>query len=126
MRFLVDECFPKQLVRSLRELGHDVTWGSEVCRSQPDELVLQLATAQGRIVITEDKDFSDLTIRDGVPAIGIVITQVDRFPGGIVEAVEALCQSIEALGQSLVGSVTVIELGRVRQRALSSPLNPDV
>lgn len=82
------------------------------------EVVLAMATSEGRIVITEDKDFGNLTVRDGHPAVGIIIAQVDRFPGGIVEAVDALCDRIESLGSSLIGSVTVIEPERVRQRAL--------
>lgn len=123
MRFLVDECFPERLVTALRGNGHDVTWASQVCRSQPDEVVLAIATREGRIVITEDKDYGDLTVRDGHPAVGIVISQVDRFPGGIREAIDVLCERIESLGSSLIGAVTVIELERVRQRALP-PIEP--
>lgn len=118
MRFLVDECFPARLVLVLRNNGHDVSWANEVCRSQPDEVVLAIATSEGRIVITEDKDFGNLTVRDGHPAVGVVISQVDRFPGGIEEAIGALCDHVESLGSSLIGSLTVIEPERVRQRAL--------
>lgn len=118
MRFLVDECFPQRLVLALRDKGHDVSWASQVCRSQPDEIVLAIATKEDRIVITEDKDFGNLTVRDGHPAVGIVISQVDRFPGGIAEAIDTLCDRIESLGASLIGSITVVEPERVRQRAL--------
>lgn len=111
------------LVRALRDQGHDVTWAGQVCRSQPDEAVLDLATREERIVITEDKDFGNLAIRDGRPALGIVISQVDRFPGGISEAIRALCDRIAALGTSLVGALTVIEPERVRQRRLATTIN---
>jgi predicted nuclease of predicted toxin-antitoxin system len=118
VRFLVDECFPVRLVQALRDKGHDVSWGSQVCRSRPDDFVLALATREGRIVITEDKDFGNLTVRDGLPAVGVVISQVDRFSGGIDDAINALIDRIETLGASLVGTITVVEPDRIRQRAL--------
>jgi predicted nuclease of predicted toxin-antitoxin system len=118
VRFLVDECFPERLVRALRDRGHDVSWGSEVCRSKPDDFVLALALKEVRIVITEDKGFGSLTIRDGLPAVGVVISQVDRFPGGVDEAITALFDRIETLGANLVGTITVVEPDRIRQRTL--------
>ena len=118
MRFLVDECFPERLVLALRAKGHDVSWASEVCRSSTDEFVLATATKQKRIVITEDKDFGNLTVRDLHPAVGIVISQVDRFPGKFLDVMDQLCDRIDRLGSSLAGAVTIIEPDRVRQRAL--------
>ena len=119
MLLLVDECFPKSLVLGLRKVGHDVTWAGDVCRSVPDETVLALATSEGRIVITEDRDFGTLVMRDGHPAIGIVIVHGSQYPGGIDEAVAGICEQIDHLAGGLPGALTTISPGRVRQRSLA-------
>jgi predicted nuclease of predicted toxin-antitoxin system len=118
MLLLVDECFPKSVVRGLQQRGHDVTWATSVCRSAVDEMVLARATAEGRVVITEDRDFGTLVFRDALPAIGVVTVHGSEFSGGIKEAAEAICEQIDRLGQTLVGSLTTISPGRVRQRLL--------
>jgi predicted nuclease of predicted toxin-antitoxin system len=118
MLFLVDECFPKSVVRGLQQRGHDVTWATLVCRSAVDELVLARATAEGRVVITEDRDFGTLVVRDALPTIGVVIIHASDFAGGIKDAAEAICVQIDRLADKLVGSLTTISPGRVRQRLL--------
>jgi hypothetical protein len=118
MLLLVDECFPKSLVGALQRRGHDVAWATLVCRSAIDELVLARATTEGRIVITEDRDFGTLVFRDSLPTIGIVIVHGSEFAGGIKEAAESICDQIDRLGRTLVGSLTTISPGRVRQRLL--------
>ncbi len=118
MLLLVDECFPKSVVRGLQQRGHDVTWASLVCRSAVDELVLARATAEGRVVITEDRDFGTLVVRDGMPATGIVVVHASEFGGGIKDAAEDICDQIDRLGGTLVGSLTTISPGRVRQPLL--------
>ena len=118
MRFLVDECFPKRFVTALRDKGHDVTWAGEVCRSEIDSVVLALATSENRIVITEDQDYGNLALRDGCPAVGVVIARTDQFIGGLPEVIEAVCLRVNSLGTSLLGTITIIEPGRIRQRTL--------
>lgn len=118
MNFLVDECFPFRLVQALRGRGHDVAWASEVCRSEPDEIVLAFATSESRIVITEDRDFGKLTLHHGHAACGIVILYANLFSGGITEATKAAVDAIEASESKLLGALTTVEPGRIRQRPL--------
>lgn len=118
MHILIDECFPKRMCLELRLLGHDVAWAREICPGQSDVDVLALATREGRIVVTEDRDFGDLTMRDGKPSAGVVIAHAARFSGDLAVVVTGLCAVIDKLGSGLQGHLTVIEPGRVRQRAL--------
>ena len=120
MRLLVDECFPKSLVRALEQLGHDVTWASVVCQSKPDAAVLALATAEGRLVVTEDRDFGTLVVRDGLPTVGIVIVHGSEFFGGITECAVDMAKLIDQLAAGLPGVLTTISPGRVRQRPLGT------
>ena len=120
MLFFVDECLPRRLCTQLAQLGHDVTYASDVCRSAADDVVLALATSQGRIMVTEDRDFGTLTMRFGHLSIGVVIAHVQEFPGDIDVVVDLVTKSIHDLGTALLGCLTTVEPGRVRQRALPS------
>ena len=118
MLFLVDECLPRRLCSQLAQLGHDVTYASDDCRSADDEVLLALATSQCRIMVTEDRDFGTLTMRFGHPSVGVVIAHVQDFPGDIDSVVDLVTKSIHDLGTALLGYLTTVEPGRVRQRAL--------
>ena len=118
MRFLVDECLPRQIVEHLRHAGHDVIWASEVCPSADDKTVLARATAEKRILMTEDRDFGELTIRFKLPAIGIIIASIGEFSGSLDATAAHMTNVINGLGESCLGALTVIEPGRTRQRPL--------
>jgi hypothetical protein len=117
----VDECLPRSLVFELRGRGHDVVWVSEAHPSIDDERVLAIATSEGRIVVTEDRDFGFLTMRMRRPAVGLVIAHMSRFVGEPAEIAVKIADVIDDLGATVGGTLTVIEPGRVRQRALGQP-----
>ncbi len=52
-----DECCDYAVVRVLRQEGHDVLAVCEYQESSVDHYLLQLALAESRILLTEDKDF---------------------------------------------------------------------
>ena len=51
------------VVDGLRGDGHDVRYVKEIAAGTDDETVLQMATEQQRILLTEDKDFGVLVVR---------------------------------------------------------------
>ena len=63
MRFLADECCDTGLVASLRNDGHDVLYVFEKKQGITDDEVLLDAYNEGRILLTEDKDFGELVCR---------------------------------------------------------------
>jgi hypothetical protein len=54
MRFLADECCDFAAVRALRAAGHDVSAASEFQQRSVDQQLMELAHAEGRILLTED------------------------------------------------------------------------
>ena len=118
MRFLVDECVPRQVVVRLRLAGHDVIWARDVCPGDEDTNVLARAVAEGRILVTEDRDFGELAVRFKLPAIGVVIASIGEFPWGLDAIAEHVVRVVDELDASCVGALTVIEPGRARQRPL--------
>ena len=55
MKFLVDECTGTSVVACLRDEGHDAVAVVEVMPEADDEEILAHAVAEGRIVVTADK-----------------------------------------------------------------------
>ncbi len=60
MRFLADESCDFSIVRALRGAGHDVVAVAEQSGGIPDDVVIELARADSRVLLTEDKDFGQL------------------------------------------------------------------
>jgi len=77
LRFLVDECCDIGLVRSLREDGHDVLYVLENQAGISDDAVLLEAYNDGRILLTEDKDFGELVYRLKKPSKGIILIRIN-------------------------------------------------
>jgi predicted nuclease of predicted toxin-antitoxin system len=115
---LVDECLPMQFVTELRNRGHDVVWARETYPAYPDEEILAIAKAQGRIVLTEDRDFGRLTVQYKLPAAGIIMTKLGELSGTIPEIATFVANAIDGLGDECAGMLTVIGLVRNRQRPL--------
>jgi predicted nuclease of predicted toxin-antitoxin system len=77
MRFLADESCDFAVVRALRSAGHDVVAIVETARGGSDESVIEQARRQGRIFITEDRDFGQLVYAATLPSAGVILL---RFP----------------------------------------------
>lgn len=77
LKFLVDECCDTGLVGSLRDRGHDVSYVLEKQPGVSDDDVLLSAFNQGRILLTEDKDFGELVYRLKKPSKGIILIRID-------------------------------------------------
>lgn len=118
MRLFVDENISGRLVQLLRAQGHDVVWVRETLRGTPDDQLLALATADDRIVLTEDRDFGYLTIALRQPAIGIIIAEINSLPGSASEISKHVADVVSTLGDNAKGWLTLIEPSRVRQRRL--------
>ena len=114
--FLADECFSGPLIRALRTAGFDVTRSADTALSAPDEEVLAVAFQQGRVLLTEDNDFGDLTVRFGLATRGVV--RVDLKSLGKTEQAIRIVRAISELGSTVEGALTTIEPTRTRVRRL--------
>ena len=115
MRLLADENFPGDAVAALRTAGHDVAWIRTDSPGTSDREVLERAVADGRILLTFDKDFGELAWRFGLPAhCGIVLF---RFPMPQPIQMDTVTDTLNARSD-WEGHFSVIEPGRVRMRPL--------
>ncbi len=76
MQFIIDESAGSAVVEYLRQTGHDVIAVHEKIPQATDGDVLALASAENRILVTNDKDFGDLVFRSGKPHHGILLLRL--------------------------------------------------
>lgn len=73
MRLLFDKCVALGLADILRALGHDVVFVQDIEPGADDSRVMGLAAAQDRLLVTVDKDFGELALRQRVLVPGVAL-----------------------------------------------------
>lgn len=116
MRWLVDECVDAGLVRGLRTARHDVVYMAEVAPAASDSDVMAQAQREGRVLLTEDKDFGDLVFHRGEQVPGLVLLRLDTAMHDLKS--RRLDAAIARFGDGLFGRYTTIEATRFRSRPL--------
>jgi predicted nuclease of predicted toxin-antitoxin system len=114
VRLLLDENVSPVVGEALRVAGHDVIAAADVCPGAPDDDVVAMATSQGRILVSEDKDFGNLAFQQGLRPPGLVLV---RLPGCLPW--EKAARLVDALkGEKANDCILVIETPRIRRRPL--------
>jgi Domain of unknown function (DUF5615) len=112
VRFLADESCDFVVVRALRVAGHDVAAIAEISPRATDEVVLELAIRESRILLTEDKDFGQLLHANKAAAGGVFLL---RFPARArADLPGAVLKLVAERGEGLSGHFVVLQPGRVR------------
>ena len=116
MRLLANENVPRLTVEALRAGGHDLIWVRTDMAGSSDDEVLARAMAEGRILLTHDKDFGDLAFHTGLPATcGIILVRLAGLdPDAVVE------RTVEAINSrsDWPGHLSVVDERRIRMRPL--------
>ena len=81
-----------------------------------DEETIALAETDGRLLLTEDKDFGELVFRWRWPVPGLVLVRIE--PQWSALRSDRLLAAIEHYGEGLKDRYTVIEEARFRSRPL--------
>jgi predicted nuclease of predicted toxin-antitoxin system len=74
VKFILDESVEYRLAGYLRAQGHDVT---AIAHDYPgglsDRDVLAIAQTEGRLLVTNDRDFGELIFRERLPSCGVIL-----------------------------------------------------
>lgn len=116
MGFLADENISHYVLERLRAAGFDVAAIGVTNPGASDGDVLAMAKREGRILITEDRDFGELVVRQRLEVQGVVLLELDRL-SNVAEAERVVSVVSTNLGK-LSGNLLVIEPGRARIRPL--------
>lgn len=119
MRFLADENVHADLVVWMREQGHDVSYVAELHAGANDETVLRVATAERRIVVTDDKGFGEMVVRRGLASSGVLLFRLSD--PSVAVRVSRLSMIWPTISSRLAGSLTVVSDRGVRIRPLHPP-----
>jgi predicted nuclease of predicted toxin-antitoxin system len=122
VKFLIDMPLPPNLASWLVRQGHDAVHALERGLSRAsDEVILEHARDEQRVVVTADLDYPRLLALTQAKGPGLIL-----FRGGNYseqETVNRLGRSLEMIpSEELPNSIVVIERGRIRRRRL--PLGP--
>lgn len=119
MRFLTNENIASTVVAGLREAGHDCLSAKESMRGRPDREILARAVAEGRILVTFDKDFGELAFRSRLPATcGVVLFRITQR--GRELDTQRVLDTLKSR-QDWTGSFWTVSDQRIRRRPLPTP-----
>ena len=91
MKFIVDECTGMAVAEYLRGIGHDVSVVAEIMPQAEDHTILTKAVKEGRILLTNDKDFGELIFRRGHSHHGVLFLRLqDDSAANRVRVVKAV------------------------------------
>ncbi len=111
-KFLANENMPRAAVEAARQAGVDITWVREISPGLSDEAVLALSQAEGRVLLTFDKDFGEMAFEQGKTATpGVILLRPRlRSPEHVAHfTVALLSQPID-----WTSSFSVAQEGRLR------------
>lgn len=115
MKFLLDVCVASSILqKTLTDLGHDVLSARDGYATASDRTLLDLASREQRVLVTEDKDFGELVFSLRLPHPCIV-----RFDGlSAIDEASAIQSLIESHGDEMQqGAIIVITENRIRVRS---------
>lgn len=112
MRFVVDESCDAAVLRALRGAGWDVVAISERIPGATDLEVIAIALSEGRVLVTEDKDFGQLVYAAGREHAGVILLRYS-FPLASSMAT-SLVHLVHEHDQSLSGAFVVLRPGSAR------------
>ena len=114
--FLADESCDFLIVRKLRSAEFDVLSVAESFPSASDKQVLEHAIKEGRILLTEDKNFGEWVFAHGKKIAGVVLI---RFPGNARKRLgEEIIRLVDDHGDELKKFFAVLEPGRARLKKI--------
>jgi predicted nuclease of predicted toxin-antitoxin system len=112
MRFLADESCDATIARSLQNAGHDVMALADIMPTAEDARVIDLAVRDGRMLLTEDKDFGQLVYASGASHCGVFLR---RYPVSARAAIaQALVELVAQRDEQLACCFIVVQPGRIR------------
>ena len=114
LRFLVDVGVGRGVERALTTDGHDVASVRDRDPRMADDAILDWAVADGRIVVTMDRDFGALVFQSANPQAGVLLLRM--LDAASAEKAATALEIVREHGDELVGAFAVFKQGQLRIR----------
>lgn len=121
IRFKLDENLPRDALRPFRSHGLDVetVWGENL-GGTTDASIIKACASEERVLVTQDLDFSDITLLYNSQIPGIIVLrlkdQSSRIVISVLERLLVYLQTHDVTGKLLIVSEKKI---RIRQKEQS-------
>jgi predicted nuclease of predicted toxin-antitoxin system len=116
VKFKIDENLPSEYVAVLRQAKHDAdTVRDEGLGGKIDEIIADFCQSEGRVIVTLDRDFSDIRMYppDRYPGI-IAISVTRQSKPRLLDILHRIVALLET--EPLQNRLWVVEDGRIRIR----------
>lgn len=117
MRLLADENVLERILVRLEAAGHDVERVSRDHRGTLDPSVLAMAADTKRLLLTLDRDFGELVMRERQSSAGVVILRFGRHE--TMTMAEAVRRLLNEEGLRLHDALTIMRVDSRRRLPLS-------
>ena len=114
MNLLADESVDRPIVDRLREDGHTIRYIADSDPGIDDDAVLHQANRSGAVLITADKDFSELVFRMGRIHTGVVLIRLAGLSANMKAG--TVSDVLANRGHELASVFSVISPGSLRIR----------
>lgn len=112
-KFIADEGFDKAIVLLIRK-DYDVVYILEMIPGISDDIILEMANNEKRILLTLDKDFRELVFRLHHKHSGVVLCRLEGLSQK--EKCSLVKSTIDKYGNQLYNSFTVVQPNNTRIR----------
>ncbi len=106
MRFVIDESVGPAVASWLRAQGHDVVSVYDTMRGSTDEQVIRSAFQEGRILVTNDKDFGALIFRGVYSHSGVILLRLED--NRTAAKIAALSKLLDSYSERIEGGFAVV------------------
>ncbi len=113
-KLLIDHNVGRGVALALREAGYDAVFAGDVDPHLSDAAILDWAVREGRLIVTQDKDFGVLVYRSGQAHAGILLLHMADATRQ--ERTTTLLWLLRHYAPDLVGHFSVYENERLRIR----------
>jgi predicted nuclease of predicted toxin-antitoxin system len=112
VRLVADENCDFSLVTDLRAAGYDVVAITEQMAGADDQAVIDFASSERRLLLTDDKDFGQPVFAAAKQHSGVILI---RYPASARSALTAaVLKLLSDSGERLYSRFAVLEPGRTR------------
>lgn len=112
MKFLIDANLGRKFTNLIKQAGHDSVFAKDLLPLSRDDEILSEAEKEGRIIITNDKDFGELVFRSGRTATGVILLRT------LTTDSKKRFDLVKDVLSEAEGKFVVVKEGQVRVRRL--------
>ena len=114
MNLLADESVDFGIIEALRIDGYEIEAIIEIDPSIDDDEVLEIAIKKDAILLTEDKDFGELTYRLKKPNKGILLIRLSGLT--IEKKIEMVLETLDKHKEEIKNHFSVLSVNKLRIR----------